>query len=400
MSAAIDMTQPGAFAKAFKCSVDPSNLDKSCCANHDFYQFANGNWLATNPIPDIYPAWGSFLMLRDENEERCKQIITADKWTPRDTGTTAHTTKLFSHCKTFYDAAMDEEAIEAASDTPIQPFIEDIDNLTTLTSAVANLHAKVGVRSLFSYGSSIDKKNSNNTIACFGQGGLGLPDRDYYFDEDKEDKRVAYTKHIGAMFTLLGLPDATAAASAVFEFEKRIAETHMTKSERRDVQKTYNVVTIADLTEYCGEVNWTEYLRGVHGLESDADVESKVGKINLSTVEAIKGLGKVLKDTEMDVLKSYMKWHVVNGFANDLSSPFVNEHFDFFSKELAGTKELKPRWKRAMGMLEGNLGEALGQLYVRASEAERAHLMRHSQSGRPVHTRAQLVYSTSRSQVR
>ena len=271
--------------------MNRDNLDESCPASHDFYQYSNGTWLASNPIPDIYPAWGSFLILRDENEERCKKIITQDEWKPNDSASAAHTSKLHNLCKTFYAAGMDEAAIDALSSTPLSPLLAAVDSHPTLTSAVADLHSRLGVKSLFGYGSTIDKKESSATIAGVGQGGLGLPDRDYYTDADKKDKCDAYVKHVERMLALAGVPDAGVAAGKVFEFEKAIAVTHMTKSERRDVQKTYNLVTISELDSYCPAVDWTEYLRAVHGLGEGEDVEGKVGKINLSTVDAMKGLG-------------------------------------------------------------------------------------------------------------
>jgi putative endopeptidase len=342
--------------------VSPDNIDESVPCTHDFYKYANGTWLAKNPIPDIYPAWGSFLILRDENEERCKQIITSDSWEPKDQANREHTTTLFEYCKSFYDAAMDEASIDKLGCEPLLPFlqaVDAVDSKESLTATLAQLHSKVGVSSLFNYGSSIDKKNSDWTIASLGQGGLGLPDRDYYTDEDKADKREAYVKHIAKMLDMAGVTDGD--ASAIFEFEKSIAATHMTKTERRDPQKTYNIVTIAELDEYCPGVDWAEYLKAVHGGISDVEA---VGKINLSTVDALKGLGEILKSASFDTLKMYMKWKIVTGFASHLSAPFVQENFEFFSKELSGTKEMKPRWKRAMGMLESNLGDALGQLYV------------------------------------
>ncbi|GMI39336.1 hypothetical protein TeGR_g4133 [Tetraparma gracilis] len=370
VSGGIDMSVPGAFAKVFQCCVNRENMDESCPASHDFYKYANGNWLTKNPIPEIYPAWGSFLILRDENEERCKNIVTSVAWEPTEAGNADTTAKLFAHCKTFYDAAMDEASIEALGLSPIQAHLDAAGGLATLegpalAALVATAHKTLGANVLFGYGSTIDKKCSDDTIAGLGQGGLGLPDRDYYTDEDKADKREAYVKHIENMFSLAGIEGAANKAAEVMKFETAYASLQMTKSERRDVQKTYNIITLEELqTTIMSNFDWTLYLKTVHGLADDADVAASVGKICLSTVDALKSLSKVLSETEPATVAAYMQWKILHAFANHLSTPFVTEHFDFFSKTLAGTKEQKPRWKRAMGMLEGALGEALGQLYV------------------------------------
>jgi predicted metalloendopeptidase len=454
VSGGIDMSVPGAFAKVFQCCVNRENMDESCPASHDFYKYANGNWLTKNPIPEvqeralrelfgapltlslfaptpqIYPAWGSFLILRDENEERCKKIVTSAAWEPTEAGNADTTAKLFAHCKTFYDAAMDEASIEALGLSPIQAHLDAAGGLATLegpalAALVATAHKTLGANVLFGYGSTIDKKCSDDTIAGLGQGGLGLPDRDYYTDEDKADKREAYVKHIENMFSLAGIEGAANKAAEVMKFETAYASLQMTKSERRDVQKTcvhaseasraservserserasqrseprktpqaseanqlpglgpsnpasssalaslaarpcrYNIITLEELqTTIMSNFDWTLYLKTVHGLADDADVAASVGKICLSTVDALKSLSKVLSETEPATVAAYMQWKILHAFANHLSTPFVTEHFDFFSKTLAGTKEQKPRWKRAMGMLEGALGEALGQL--------------------------------------
>jgi len=366
--ATLDLTEPGAFAKAFKAPFS-LNCDPACCPQDDFYLYANGNWLKNNPIPSIYPAWGSFLMLRDVNEERCKAILTSEEgWTDPNPDSAEHTKEMFTFCKTFYDGAMDEAAIESRGYEPLDPLLKSIDSLDSLenlTSLLADLHTTHGINILFSYGSTIDKKNSDMTIAGIYQAGLGLPDRDYYFDEDKLEKCASYVDHVGRILSMIGVEGAEEGAKAVFDFEKKMAESFMTKTELRDPEKTYNLTTIEELDEMCPSVAWTTYLTSVHGLDSSSDdVASTVGKINLATMPALSNLSALLSSTPLSTLKLYMKWHSVHAYANHLSSAFVSEHFEFYGKVLAGTKELKPRWKRAMGMVESALGEALGQLYV------------------------------------
>jgi len=357
---ALDLTEPGAFAKAFKCNFS-GNVDVSCCPQHDFYSYANGKWLATNPIPDIYPAWGSFLMLRDANEERCRKILDSGE-PPQD----PKEKYLFDLCKTFYNAAMDEKAIEEKGTSgyfdSMLSSVTSLSTLASLTPLVADLHSK-GVSCFFSYGETIDKKDSDMTIAGISQSGLGLPDRDYYFDEDKEDKRGLYKKHVEKMLEMIGEDEPAKKAEDIFELEKSLASKFMTKTELRNPEATYNIVTIAELDAKCPGIDWTSYLASSHSVEP-ASVTSTVGKINLSTVSALTNLGVILQETSLDTVKSYLKWKIVKAYAVHLSSKFVEENFDFYSRTLAGTKENKPRWKRAMAMVESYLGEALGQLYV------------------------------------
>lgn len=214
----------------------------------------------------------------------------------------------------------------------------------------------------FSYGETIDKKDSDMTIAGLYQSGLGLPDRDYYFDEDKVEKTELYKKHVSKMLSMIGISSGDASADAVYELEKSMASQFMTKTALRDPEATYNIVTIEDLSTKCPLIDWTTYLSLAHSVDASA-VPETVGKINLATVAPLENLGAILKTTELATVKDYLKWKTVKAFAVHLPARFVDENFDFYSRQLAGTKENKPRWKRAMGMVESNLGEALGQLY-------------------------------------
>ncbi|GMH88563.1 hypothetical protein TrST_g11196 [Triparma strigata] len=354
----IDLNDPGAFAKAFK-SPFSENCDSACCANIDFYKFANGKWLQNNPIPEIYPAWGSFLMLRDVNEERCKNILTSE-W-----NTTPHENKMHQLCKRFYDAFMSEDKIEEKGYSPLSPVMSQIDSvsLNGLTELIVDLHSKYGVQVLFSYGDTIDKKNSDQTIAGIYQAGISLPDRDYYFDEDKKEKCELFVGHVKEMLELMDVEGAEEKAKVIFDFEKAMAEKFMTKTELRDPEKTYNIKTISDLTSLCPGIDWPLYLRTIHSVPASGSVEDAVGMINVATVAALSNLGALLTSTPLSTLQTYFKWKVLHSFAPHLSSPFVLSNFNFYSTHLAGTKTLKPRWKRSMSTVESYLGESLGQLY-------------------------------------
>lgn len=363
----IDLTEPGAFAKAFKANFS-GNVDPCCKPSEDFYRYANGTWLKNNPIPEIYPAWGSFLMLRDVSQERCRNILNSDSWVASDSANATHTSALFNLTKSFYSAAMDEAAIEANGTAGLfdetMKKLDACGALSDVTSLVAELHM-IGVPVFFHYGDTIDKGNSEWSIGEIYQSGLGLPDRDYYFDADKVGACEAYKAHLKNMMGLLGADkDAADAASvSIFDFEKAMAEKFMTKTALRDPHATYNLVTIDKLREYCPGIDWDAYFKVCHDVK-DSDIQEVVGKINLATVEPLKAIGQLLSSTSISTLKLYFKWHLAHRFASHLSSAFVNEDFDFNQKQLSGTKVLKPRWKRATEMVESNLGEALGQLYV------------------------------------
>jgi putative endopeptidase len=225
----------------------------------------------------------------------------------------------------------------------------------------------LGVSPFFDISVGPDAENSNHSICQIYQGGIGLPDRDYYFDEDKESKRSAYQKHVAKMLTLLADPttsaepseEAAQAAAKVYELERSLAEAHMTKTECRDPHATYNKMTIADLTQRCeGKFNFNAYMEGATGKTSD-----ELGRINVRNTAALERVGLVAATVDPDVLSSYLRWRSVTSCAPYLSKAFVEENFDFFERTLSGTQEIKPRWKRAMAFTESALGEALGQLY-------------------------------------
>ena len=273
----------------------------------------------------------------------------------------------------YWASAMDEAAIEAAGTQPLKPLLDAVaaeEVGKDLTGVLAKM-VLWGCAGPLSWYESPDKKQSEWSIAQLSQSGIGLPDRDYYFDEDKEDKRKLYQEHIAATLALLGAPyyadkaAAEAAAAGVYNFEKSLAEVHMTRTERRDPIKTYNKMSIADLQAKCdaesggGGVEFSRFF-ALAGKPAD-----QIGEINVSTLDAVTKTAKLLKHADAQTLSDYMRWSIVRSFANfDLPKAFADLHFGFFETALKGTKEQKPRWKRAMQQVESVLGEALGELYV------------------------------------
>ena len=385
--------------------LDRTNIDLTTDPTHNFYQYANGNWRKQNPIPAGYPSWNTFMALNLQSQERCKELLeelVAVVETNND-----ETNKLFLSpdklkLATFYAAAMDQDKkIESLGKAPLQPVLELIDTIQTVyqnnnkdwneyTRLLGTMACQFGIYPFFNTGPSPDANNSDHTLCNLLQGGLGLPDRDYYFDEDKQDKREAYKKHIANMLTLLdnkdsnddvdnasasSSSDAAAAAQNVYDLEVRLAEAHMTRIECRDPVATYNKMSIADLTHRASQAakaqvaddnsndsapcfDFASYLLGSTGKS-----EAELGDINVRNVAALERVAQVACTVEPETLVYYLKWRAVSSCAAYLSKPFVDEDFDFYERILTGTQEIKPRWKRAMGFVEKALGEALGQIY-------------------------------------
>jgi putative endopeptidase len=354
-------------------------VDSSISPANDFYLYANQKWIQDNPIPSGYPNWNTFLHLHTLSQERLKDLLQdleKDKDTSsKDTTTTTTTTNEDSkRLAAFYTAAMDEDAIEAAGLEPIQPLLDacheaaqTVGNKSQLATHLGQLLKTYGISAFFSIGASPDNQNSDQSIAQVAQGGLGLPDRDYYFDDDKEDKRESYKKHLAKMLTLLQDPAATEPtdecvqkASQIYDLEEKLAKSHMTKTENRDPEATYNKMTIDDFAmNICKDgLDVAAYLQATTGKAVE-----ELGEINIRNVQALEAATELLSTMEPQLMEDYLRWRSVKSCASYMSKAFVMESFDFNERILSGTDEIKPRWKRAMSFTESALGEALGQIY-------------------------------------
>ena len=350
--------------------LDPSNMDTSVSPSDYFYMNSNGGWIRNNPIPAGYPSWNSFLMLHVQSQERLKDMLQDLESKKAKGGTLSEDEAKVAN---FYSAAMDEEAIEAAGTAPLQPLLDlcaaaadaTASGGDALAASIGQLVAQYGMSAFFAIGVSPDNKNSDHNLCKVYQGGRGLPDRDYYFDEDKSPKRVAYKKHVALMLSLLDDRSATEptaesidAAESIFNLELKLAEAHMTKTENRDPNATYNPMTVAALTERCGNAfDFASYFAAA------AKSAEELGNINVRNTKALEKVAEVVSTVGKDVMHQYLRWHAVNKFAAYLSTSFVNADFNFYEKELAGTAEIKPRWKRAMAFTDSALGEVQGKLY-------------------------------------
>jgi len=346
--------------------LDPKNMDTSVKPEQDFYLYANGGWVKRNPIPPEFARWGSFNELTEKNNDALKEICekaaaAAPKEATKQSVEKAASADL-QKVGDFYASGMNEQAVDMAKATPLAEEFKRIDAIkdrNDVLNQVAHMHA-MGLHSFFLFASGQDDKNSTMVIGQAYQGGLGLPDRDYYTKEDDASKKLRdqYQQHVTKMLTLLGEPADTAAkdAAKVMALETSLAKPARTRVELRDPQKNYNKMTQADLQKLMPDWNWKQYFDGVEMKEP--------GDINVGQPDFFKAANEVFKTTAIDDWKTYFRWHLIHGVAPFLSKDFVDENFNFFSKTLTGTQQLRPRWKRVVSTTDGVLGEALGKLYV------------------------------------
>ena len=333
---------------------DLTAIDKTADPCVDFYQYACGNWNKANPIPSDQVRWGRFNELSDRNNYLLYNELKAAADAPK--------TPLQKKYGDYFAACMNTDLIDKLGAKPLQPQLDAIAALAS-TKDLAAFNAtqeRRGGGALFGVGITQDQKDSTQQIATTGQGGLSLPDRDYYLNKDERyvKIRAQYVEHVTKMFVLLGdSPEqAVKEAGAVLSIETALAEGSMDRVEMRDPAKRYHIMTIAELQALTPNYSWQTYLDGI---------QLPAKTINVSSVKFVKAANDLLGTESMDAFKSYLRWHVVHGSATLLSEPFQDENFAFFSQTLQGQKEQQPRWKRCTRMTDGALGEAVGQDWVK-----------------------------------
>jgi putative endopeptidase len=346
--------------------LDPRNMDTSVKPQDDFFNYANGTWLKNNPIPPEYSRWGSFNELIEKNNDALREIAEqAAKIATQESGQSKIKKAAEADLQKvgdFYASGMNEDAINQAKVQPLQDEVKRIDaitDLSALTKEIGRLHS-IGVGALFGFTSGQDDKNSTMVIAQAFQGGLGLPDRDYYTKDDDASKKLRdqYVAHVTKMFSLLGdSADAAAAhARTVMDIETSLAKPARTRVELRDPQKNYNKMSPAELEKVMPDFKWNDYFKIL-----DLPVP---GAINVGQPDFFKAANNVFKTVSLDNWKTYLRWHLVHAAAPTLSQELVDENFAFYGKTLTGTEKLKPRWKRVVSTIDNEVGEALGKLYV------------------------------------
>jgi putative endopeptidase len=345
--------------------IDPANLDTTCAACQDFFHFANGGWVKRNNIPGDQPRWGSFNELQEQNYAALEDVLT-------DAARTAPSTKDPNLRKlgTFYATCMDSSAVEAAGIRPLRGQLNQIAAIHDrqgVQAAIARLHT-MGIPAAFVFRSTPDAKRSARTIAEAYQGGLGLPDRDYYTKKDSTSERIRreYAAHVAKTLQLSGLQKSRAAwsALAILRLETALAKSSMTREAQRDPEAIYHLTTAADLQKSMPGFSWKPYFASL-GLTG-------IREVNVAQPQFMHTLDSLVALAPLGSWKAYLRWNLLANTAPALSSPFVQESFRFNSTVLRGVKEMRPRWKRCLALTDDAVGEILGQAYVKKNFSSEA----------------------------
>ncbi len=336
---------------------DTKRMDTSVEACNDFFQYANGSWLKSTEIPASESRWGSFNILADDNNKILKTVLETASKTKSPKGSDAQM------IGDFYSSCMDEAGIDKAGIKPLKPYFKQIGNIKTmgdLQREIAALH-NAGLPALFGFGGGPDLKNSSVVIANAGQGGLSLPNSDYYTKNDAKsvEIRAKFAEYMTNMFKLLGDSQQTAAANAVvvMNMQMRLAKASLTPVERRNPDNNYNKIALAEVQQLTPNFVWADYI-AARNTPSFADM-------NIAPPKFFTEMNAMLKDVPIADWKTYLRWMTVNAAAPMLSKPFADENFNFFRKYLSGQKEKQPRWKTCVQATDGNLGESLGTEYAK-----------------------------------
>jgi putative endopeptidase len=333
-----------------------AHIDTTIQAGDDFFEYTNGGWLKANPIPASESGWGIFNLVEDENQTRIKTIS--------EEATSAHAAKgtPTQQIGDFFSSGMDSMAVEKNDIAPLKDIFSQINNCKTTADIVHTITSlqQIGVSPLFSLGVGQDMKISDKNRVYLGQGGLGLSDRDYYFNTDAQTTKIRkeYPMHIQRMLTMLYQDSVKAKmqSEAIVKLETSIAAAHKKLEELRDPYANYNKMSMAQ----------------VNALGSNFAFENQLKTLNLMSDSIIVGqpvffqkMNALLTSTNVETWKAYLTWHTLTSFASYISSKYDKENFNFYSALLNGTKEQRPRWKRVLSAQEGALGDALGQLFVK-----------------------------------
>ena len=338
-------------------ALDPANMDTTCSACEDFFRYANGGWLAHNTIPADKASWGSFNELQESNYVALRETLESAAANP---GPDEDTRRL----GLFYGSCMDTTTINRIGAEPIRPMLEDIAALKTRAGVEHEMAVlqSAGVGAGFAFRAGQDDKNSSRIIGQLSQGGLGLPDRDYYTRPDSASAalRDQYREHVAHMMALVGLGtnQAAAAADRVLALETALARASMTRAERRNADSTYHLLTLASLQSLTPGFGWKAFLA-----ERKAPA---VGEVNVGQPRFYQALDSLLAAVPVETWRDYLAWQTVRSFAPSLGSDLEGESFRFNSTVLQGVTEMQPRWKRCIASTDRSLGEILGKAFARA----------------------------------
>lgn len=335
--------------------IDKATMNLSVRAQDNFYQYVNGGWLNSSTIPADKTAIGSFYDLRDDADDNVKVII-EELAVTKDLKMGSDEQKVADLFRSY----MNTDVRNTAGIKPIQSILDSINNLKNKNQLAIffGKYQAVGIASPLAFYISVDAKDSTNYATHIYQSGLGLPDRDYYFNEAERflKLRSGYTAHIEKMYAIAGMENGKAASQKIMALETKLAAYHWTRVQSRDSEKRYNKFSVSDLNTLTNAFDWNAYLdaQGVMGQEN----------IIINQPDFIKGFGEIFAATSLADWKYYLTFHTISNFSGYLTSALDNENFDFFSKELSGREEQRPMWKRGVAVVNSNLGEVIGKIYV------------------------------------
>ncbi len=335
-------------------SFDLTSIDTTVNPCNDFYKFACGHYARNHPIPGDMPMNDGFVNLMNVNTQNLRTIL-------EKAAAASDRTPNQQKIGDYYHACMDESAIDAQGLKPVQPLLSEIDSVSLLgLPALTGKLQRDGVNVLFSFGEQQDLKDATKQIAYIDQGGIGMPERDFYLRTGAKDEelRKAYVAYITRILTLSGTPPDKAAqqASGIMSFETALAKASMDVTSRRDPEKTYHLVPASDITKYFPMGSFGHYEEAVHA--------PHVTELNDANPDFVPALVQLVRNTDLQTLRAYMRFHLLSDKASNLPETFDQAHWNFYDHVLYGEAEESPRWKRCSAKVDGALGEALGQVYV------------------------------------
>ncbi len=334
-----------------------ANIDSTVSPADNFFKYAVGTWIKNNPIPSDKTSWTAFMELRENTREQVREVVMAAA-----SNKNAEMGSVDQKIGTLYNIGMNTEKIEAESYQPIIGELERIDGISNtdeLIKEIAHIQIYTG-NPLFFFYSTVDAKNSEQVIAGIWQGGLGLPNREYYFNDDDRSKdiREKYVEYVANMFNLIGSDNEMAASQSktILDFETKLADAHNTPVENRNPEATYNKFTTDELYQKAPGFDWKLYFTSLEAGDP--------GVVDVGQPKYITKIGKMVKSESLENWKTYLKWNLIRSMTPYLSNDFVTESFEFNNKFLNGQEQIEERYKRVLNTVSGALGEAVGQLYV------------------------------------
>ena len=329
--------------------IDLTNLDTTKVAQNDFYHYACGGWMEKNPIKGEYSRYGSFDVVREQNREQLKGLISDIAAKEHKHGT------IEQKIGDLYNLALDTARRNAEGIEPVLPAIRELEAANR--EDLSRLLGETMQYGIFGMYVDADEMNSSMNILKSYQGGFALGEKEYYFDDDEQTVKIrnAYVKHVEKMFALFGYADASDRAQTVLRMETQLAGAARNNVELRDPHANYNKMSIAELKALVPQINWDVFF-GAMDIHTDS--------LSVGQPEHLKEAGRILAEEPLDDIKTLLLWQIMDGAAAYLTNDIFMENFDFYGKILSGKEEPTPLWKRAVGIVDGSLGEAVGQMYV------------------------------------